>query len=179
MAPPSLPTTGFFPITGIQAGLDPNATDPLRKVPQRMDLDDWYLSTETVHVNQRALFFPAFKNFSEASSEDKFSYFQLAGIHGFPIVPWDETVGEAGTRWSYCHHGETTFATWHRPYLMLFEVCFFLAFSFLFFFSFFSFSVIEHRGILTLPPASHLRVHEGLCSQQLFRARSRATPPGR
>jgi len=174
MAPPSLPTTGFFPITGIQAGLDPNATDPLRKVPQRMDLDDWYLSTETVHVNQRALFFPAFKNFSEASPEDKFSYFQLAGIHGFPIVPWDETVGEAGTRWSYCHHGETTFATWHRPYLMLFEVCFFCLF-FLFFLSLLSDWAQRDTDA---PLASHLRVHEGLCSQQLFRARSRATPPG-
>lgn len=125
MAPASLPTTGFFPITGIQAGLDPNTADPLRKVPQRMDLDDWYLSTEAVHENQRALFFPAFENFSEASPEDKFSFFQLAAIHGHPIVPWDETgMDEAvpGGRWSYCHHGETTFSTWHRPYLMLFEV---------------------------------------------------------
>ncbi|KAK0749661.1 common central domain of tyrosinase-domain-containing protein [Schizothecium vesticola] len=115
------------------AGLDANAKDPLRKVPARMEIDDWFLSENVVHQNQRALFFPAFLKFCEEDPQGeggKFSFFQIAGIHGQPIIPWDEPANasevqarEAGqkNRGSYCHHGETTFATWHRPYLLLLE----------------------------------------------------------
>lgn len=79
MAPKSLPQTGFYPIKGIQAGLDPKTTNFLRKVPQRMEFDTWFTSPELVHVNQRALFFPAFRNFCQAKPDDKFSFFQIAG----------------------------------------------------------------------------------------------------
>lgn len=46
-----------------------------------------------------------------------------SGIHGYPYVSWDGVEGteEAG----YCSHGSTLFPLWHRPYLALFEVCFF------------------------------------------------------
>jgi len=118
MAPKSLPATGFYPIRGIQAGLDPDAKNPLRKVPPRMELDAWFTSTDIIHINQRALFFPAFKAFCDSAPEDKFSFFRIAGIHGKPFVPWDEPSGTG----NYCTHGETTFTTWHRPYLLLFEV---------------------------------------------------------
>ena len=71
-----------YPIVGIQDGLDPDKRQVLRKVPIRMELDDWYQSTEDVHVNQRALFFPAFQTFSELSPREKLSYFQIAGESG-------------------------------------------------------------------------------------------------
>jgi tyrosinase len=135
MAPPSSLNAAapFYGITGIQAGLHANAKDTLRKVPARMELDDWFLSKNVVHQNQRSLFFPAFLKFCEEDPQSeggKFSFFQIAGIHGQPIIPWDEPANasevqarEPGqrNRGSYCHHGETTFATWHRPYMLLLE----------------------------------------------------------
>ncbi|KAF2004872.1 Di-copper centre-containing protein [Amniculicola lignicola CBS 123094] len=112
----------FYPITGIQDGLDPKIDAPLRKVHLRLEIDEWYQSQQIVHINQRALFFPAFWTFSQMSPKERLSYFQIAGIHGLPFVSWDEppqkgeTAGEG-----YCTHNSILFATWHRPYLMLWE----------------------------------------------------------
>ena len=55
------------------------------------------------------------------------SYFQIGGIHGLPYVAWDanrdngEPVSDQGWR-GYCTHGSVLFPTWHRPYMMLYEV---------------------------------------------------------
>lgn len=46
----------------------------------------------------------------------------VAGIHGHPQVPWDGVNGSTSNLPGYCTHGATTFPTWHRPYLALFEV---------------------------------------------------------
>lgn len=51
------------------------------------------------------------------------SYYQIAGIHGVPWVPWagvDPTPGSENT--GYCRHISELFLTWHRPYLALYEV---------------------------------------------------------
>lgn len=74
------PTTHFYPIVGIQDDLNPDKQELLRKVPARLELDDWYQSEELIHINQRALFFPAFWEFSQKSPHEKLSYFQIAGI---------------------------------------------------------------------------------------------------
>lgn len=79
-------TSGFYLITGIQKGLDPNRNELLRKVPARMELDDWYLSQSKIHINQRALFFPAFWKFSQMKPKEKLSWFQIAGTAGSMIV---------------------------------------------------------------------------------------------
>jgi len=54
------------------------------------------------------------------------SFFQVAGIHGLPYIPWDDATGEPfdpNTQWGgYCTHGSVLFPTWHRPYVMLYEV---------------------------------------------------------
>ncbi|RFN51310.1 di-copper centre-containing protein [Fusarium flagelliforme] len=112
----------FYPITGIQDDLDPDANAQLRQVPVRMDVDDWFLSNELVHINQRALFFPAFWNLSQMSPHEKLSWFQLAGIHGKPFIAWDEPPQEGKTKQSgYCTHNSILFTTWHRPYMLLWE----------------------------------------------------------
>ncbi|KAK3994198.1 common central domain of tyrosinase-domain-containing protein [Cladorrhinum sp. PSN332] len=100
---------GVYVITGIQDDLDPNKKDALRKVPLRLELDDWFLSEKEEHVKQRALFFPSFERFSKEDPKKKLSYFQVAGIHGKPFVS------------GYCTHSSILFASWHRPYLLLFE----------------------------------------------------------
>ncbi len=55
------------------------------------------------------------------------SFFQVGGIHGLPYVPWNGVRGQRpwnpNTTWGgYCTHGSVLFPTWHRPYMMLFEV---------------------------------------------------------
>ncbi|KAG8667848.1 hypothetical protein FPOAC2_13050 [Fusarium poae] len=112
----------FYPIVGIQDGLDPDVNAQLREVPVRMDIDDWFLSKELVHINQRALFFPAFWNLSQMSPHEKLSWFQLAGIHGKPYIAWDEPPQEGKTAgYGYCTHNSILFTTWHRPYMLLWE----------------------------------------------------------
>lgn len=56
------------------------------------------------------------------------SFFQIAGIHGRPYVPWNGVQGDRpwnpNTTWGgYCTHGSVLFPTWHRPYMTLIEVC--------------------------------------------------------
>lgn len=50
------------------------------------------------------------------------------GIHGYPAVPWDNApppaIPNPGNPKEnlYCTHRRNTFPTWHRPYMLLFEV---------------------------------------------------------
>jgi tyrosinase len=57
-----------------------------------------------------------------ASTEDEADD-ALAGIHGRPYTAWDGVnQGPDGSGGGYCPHGANTFPTWHRPFLVLFEV---------------------------------------------------------
>jgi len=50
------------------------------------------------------------------------SYFQLAGIHGFPFTPWQyPPSATVNPGLGYCTHNSGLFLTWHRPYLVLLE----------------------------------------------------------
>jgi len=64
--------------------------------------------------------------YNKDSQDNIQSYFQVAGIHGLPYIPWNGATGAAfdpDTQWGgYCIHGSVLFPTWHRPYMMLFEV---------------------------------------------------------
>jgi tyrosinase len=68
-----------YTITGIHDACDPDKTAQLRKVPLRMEIDDWFTSNQLVHVNQRALFFPAFWRFAQMDPHEKLSWYQIAG----------------------------------------------------------------------------------------------------
>ena len=62
---------------------------------------------------------------AETSQDNIQSFFQVAGIHGLPYIPWDGVTGDPDAQWAgYCTHGSVLFPTWHRPYVMLYEVCF-------------------------------------------------------
>ncbi|KAF7557568.1 hypothetical protein G7Z17_g592 [Cylindrodendrum hubeiense] len=112
-----------YPITGIQDGLHPDKNE-LRKVPVRMEIDEWYQSDDPVHLNQKALFFPAFWRFSQMSPHEKLSWYQIAGIHGKPYVAWDEAPKDGATKnEGYCTHASILFTTWHRAYMLLWEYC--------------------------------------------------------
>ncbi|KAI8159639.1 hypothetical protein K4K49_007537 [Colletotrichum sp. SAR 10_70] len=112
----------FYPITGIHDGLDSDKTAELRMVPLRMEIDTWSESEEIDHINQRALFFPAFWRFSQMNPKEKLSWFQIAGIHGKPYIAWDEDPQDGKTDLEgYCTHNSILFSTWHRPYMLLWE----------------------------------------------------------
>jgi hypothetical protein len=53
-------------------------------------------------------------------ARDPTSYYQISGIHGEPHVPWNGATAQKSG--SYCQHGSVLFPTWHRSYLLLFEV---------------------------------------------------------
>jgi tyrosinase len=53
---------------------------------------------------------------------NELSYYQLAGIHGLPHIPWGQPASDdQDTDYGYCTHASGLFATWHRPYLSLIE----------------------------------------------------------
>ncbi|KAG9233879.1 hypothetical protein BJ875DRAFT_425088 [Amylocarpus encephaloides] len=58
-----------------------------------------------------------------SNPNDQLSWFQIAGIHGRPYIPWNN-VGPTSSQgiWNgYCPHNSILFPTWHRPYLALME----------------------------------------------------------
>lgn len=88
----------------------------------RIEIDRWWNSEDLIHQDQVSLFIAALKIFRAMDITDKLSYFSVAEIHGEPRLPWDEGGNGGRRKTDYCHHGSNTFPTWHRPYLLLFEV---------------------------------------------------------
>eukprot|EP00250_Pteridium_aquilinum_P013878 c21630_g2_i1 orf=1-1068(-) len=75
---------------------------------------------------RRDLFLLAFSKVQSLPSSDKWSFYQIGGIHGLPHVPYDGAKGSwdptIQSWWGgYCQHGSPLFPTWHRPYIMLLE----------------------------------------------------------
>ncbi|KAJ0120575.1 hypothetical protein J7T55_015304 [Diaporthe amygdali] len=66
------------------------------------------------------LFILALQALQAREQNDPLSYFQIAGIHGYPVMPWNGVEGN-GTYPGYCTHESVTFPTWHRVYMALFE----------------------------------------------------------
>ncbi|KAF2445573.1 Di-copper centre-containing protein [Karstenula rhodostoma CBS 690.94] len=104
---------GIFSVLGI-AGLGESTIYP------RLEIRD----LEKNHPDQWNVFLLGLQRFQAIDQNDKLSYFQIAGIHGRPFVPWDGVKGD-GYYWSrysgYCTHDSNIFPTWHRPFLALFE----------------------------------------------------------
>ncbi|KAI0509078.1 tyrosinase [Xylaria bambusicola] len=108
----------YYPITGIKDGLGPHG-----KVPVRRDFDEWSTSTDETDKIQFILYLLALKRLQAVDPADRDSYFQIAGIHGYPYQPWDEpstTQAEIGRK-GYCNHANVLFPSWHRPYMLLYE----------------------------------------------------------
>jgi len=58
----------------------------------------------------------------QVAETDPMSYYQIAGIHGLPHIPWGEPASaDQDPQTGYCTHASVLFATWHRPYLALIE----------------------------------------------------------
>ncbi|KAI0433855.1 tyrosinase [Xylaria sp. FL1042] len=108
----------YYPITGIKDGIGPNGT-----VPVRRDFDEWSTSKDPTDKIQFILYLLALKRLQAVDPANRDSYFQIAGIHGYPYEPWDEpstTQKEIGRK-GYCVHANNLFPPWHRPYMLLYE----------------------------------------------------------
>ncbi|KAK6532574.1 hypothetical protein TWF281_006758 [Arthrobotrys megalospora] len=108
--------SGTYAITGI-----PTTRAPDGALPLRQEIDAW--SANPANVDQVNLYLQALAAFQAMPPTERLSYFQIAGIHGEPFIPWDENTNpNPRSRWrGYCTHASVLFPTWHRPYLAVFE----------------------------------------------------------
>ncbi|KHN95235.1 tyrosinase precursor [Metarhizium album ARSEF 1941] len=68
------------------------------------------------------LFILALSAMQAVDQNDPLSWYQVAGIHGLPFVPWNGVQPVRGAEQSgYCTHTSILFLMWHRPYLALWE----------------------------------------------------------
>lgn len=105
-----------YPIQGIP--VDTGRLEP----PTRKEITAWL--SDTANAHQVSLFMRALTEFQQLSpTNDSLSYYRIAGIHGEPDVEWDGVGNPPGSGFAgwWCAHNKETFATWHRPYLALFE----------------------------------------------------------
>ena len=100
-----------FAITGVQTGLGPDGSPPER------------LEIRTLRENnaQWNLYLLGLNKLQSTDQSERTSYYQMAGIHGRPFIPWDGVAITSGQGGAYCPHSTNLFATWHRPYLALYE----------------------------------------------------------
>lgn len=105
-------TTNAFRVTGATTGYDPRS----KSWPARQNIEDLIKSTPSWD-----LYILALQRFQNTSAADALSYFQVAGIHGYPNRPWDGVTG-SGSGVGFCMHSSVLFPLWHRPYMALYEV---------------------------------------------------------
>ncbi|OHE90735.1 hypothetical protein CORC01_13958 [Colletotrichum orchidophilum] len=68
------------------------------------------------------LFLLASSMFQFTNQSEELSWYQIAGIHGVPFIPWNGVPGvPGGENRGYCTHMSILFPSWHRVYLALYE----------------------------------------------------------
>ncbi|WPH00294.1 Di-copper centre-containing protein [Acrodontium crateriforme] len=99
--------SSFVPITGI-TNLEMQPRLEIRQLEQNED--------------QWNLYILGLAKFQATNQSEKTSYYQIAGIHGRPFIPWDGVQSAPGVDSpGFCAHVSNLFLTWHRPYLALYE----------------------------------------------------------
>ncbi|KIL84922.1 hypothetical protein FAVG1_11792 [Fusarium avenaceum] len=128
---------GTYGIRGLPRPPDatrhPGQISHVPNLPVRKEVSSLANSNDPGERKQWTLFILALERFKHMPVDDKLSYFQIAGIHGYPEVVWDgapqpKTAPNVETKrpgdqpfGGYCNHNSLTFPTWHRPYMLLFE----------------------------------------------------------
>lgn len=100
-------------VTGATSGYDKD----FESRPLRLEINEFKHSGASWDLYVQAL-----KRFQDADYTDPLSYFQIAGIHGYPTRPWDVVAGSSEFPGGFCYHNSVLFPIWHRPYLALYEV---------------------------------------------------------
>ncbi|KAI9048358.1 hypothetical protein LZ554_008150 [Drepanopeziza brunnea f. sp. 'monogermtubi'] len=104
--------TAFIAVTGAQTGTGQNGSAPLRLEVRELEKDPvaWTLYILGLDMMQYA------------PQTEMLSWYQIAGIHGRPFIPFDNVQPRPGNDQNgYCNHVSILFPTWHRPYLALYE----------------------------------------------------------
>ncbi|KAI9668449.1 MAG: hypothetical protein M1831_001203 [Alyxoria varia] len=70
------------------------------------------------------LFLLAMRDLKGLPQNQLLSYYQIAGVHGVPNIPWDGVRGNANQGVGYCTHANPIFPSWHRAYMALFDQAF-------------------------------------------------------
>ncbi|KAL9087730.1 MAG: hypothetical protein Q9165_006497 [Trypethelium subeluteriae] len=126
---------GIYGITGICPPPDvklKTKTIPYAPgMPLRYEITSIVNSKDPFVRRQWTLFVLALEKFKAIPVDKKLSYFQVAGIHGYPEIAWDNAPppppdpvnpGDGDNpNGGYCAHNTITFPTWHRPYMLLYE----------------------------------------------------------
>lgn len=87
----------------------------------RLEIDEFMADNAMVNLFLLALSALQQDSLQEVDGKPNWlNYYGLAGIHGQPQEAWDDYLNTEN--YGYCNHGLDTFPTWHRPYMMLFEV---------------------------------------------------------
>lgn len=135
---------GTFGITGIPPPKDVEyKTDPSNNIPYvtgmplRYEITQFFeqmLDTKDDAMRKQwTLFVKGLERFKSLPVNERLSYFQVAGVHGYPLQEWDgadpprqtpvgKTKPGENPFGGYCHHNTIAFPTWHRPYMLLYEV---------------------------------------------------------
>ncbi|KAF2259352.1 Di-copper centre-containing protein [Lojkania enalia] len=96
----------------------PTTPGPNGSLPLRREIRD----LQANYPDQWNLYLLGLADLQKKPATDLLSYYQLAGIHGQPYVPWNGVNGTTNSRFGgYCTHSSILFLTWHRPYLAVYE----------------------------------------------------------
>ncbi|KAJ4319923.1 hypothetical protein N0V84_006106 [Fusarium piperis] len=105
-------------------------------MPVRREINELFPSEDPLTRKQWTLFILGLEKFKNMCVDERLSYFQVAGIHGYPETSWDgapdppkdpvwdppESKPDGANPYGgYCHHNTIAFPTWHRPYMLLYE----------------------------------------------------------
>ncbi|KAF5594587.1 uncharacterized protein FSUBG_9407 [Fusarium subglutinans] len=125
-----------FPVQGIPSNAKPETKNIpyVPGLPCRHDISEFFPSDVPLKQKQWTLMVLGMNRFKALGVEKKLSYFQVAGIHAYPLQSWDgaepprkdpecpkDLPPGANPYGGYCEHNTITFPTWHRPYMLLFE----------------------------------------------------------
>ncbi|KAL2690149.1 hypothetical protein Neosp_004217 [[Neocosmospora] mangrovei] len=137
MAEPKVLET--YPITGIPVQNVETKTKHIPYAPGtpiRREINELFPSEDPTIRKQWTLFILGLEKFKKLPVNERESYFQVAGIHGYPETSWDgapdppkdpvwdppESQPDGANPYGgYCHHNTIAFPTWHRPYMLLYE----------------------------------------------------------
>lgn len=106
-------STTAFKITGATGGVDPSTGAR----PFRQEINTFATSGAPYD-----LFILALRQLQSTDQTQPLSFFQIAGIHGYPQTAYDGVQGNPDWPIGYCMHFCPAFSTWHRPYMALYEV---------------------------------------------------------
>ncbi|KAH7109433.1 hypothetical protein B0J11DRAFT_601627 [Dendryphion nanum] len=100
----------YFVIEGVKDG----------GVQPRLNIRDLERKPENKEI--WTLFLLGLQRLQAQNQKDKTSFYQVAGIHGQPWIPWDNVPSwTPDPGYGYCPHSGNLFSTWHRVYMLTYE----------------------------------------------------------